>query len=369
MLWFASARFAAAAATAPTKIQVAIINRAPFHHEVYPAMHHAWERAGYIATSYVEGGWDTRMTDVTTSWGFQFKNITRFPSRFCKYKVIIFSSVEYSWDYRMASRMVSTACGGLTKYVFVVHNPGSLRDGRRGLSKLLPLITANKNVFVVGLSPHTTEAINTILQPHNIQAEYLIPLFPIDLSAADVSPHTGFALQGSISDRRRNYKKLIDIIVTEQSKLPHNFQLSVLGHGNMSIPTEAGGFVELWKDLAYPKYYQTIQRSLGLLTAFASKVYFREKSSSTVAASLICGAPLLTETATLNVYSYLSASSVWLRRSGEDDVDAMLRILAMDNLEEEYLKRYKSLQGDIERAHVHNTVTIDKIMSHLLGVS
>ena len=353
---------------AAARTQVAIINTVPFHHEVYPAFTHAWERAGFEVSAFVNGGADFGMADVTTSWGFKFSNLSSFPHNFCKFKVIIFTSVEYGRDYHMASRVVQSGCRHQQRYVFVVHNPRALRDSRRGPSKLLGLVTSQANIYVVGLSPHTTAAMTKIFQDngHDRTVDYIIPLFPVDSSPMRVT-HSGFVLQGSISDRRRNYKKLIEDVVGSPASWTPDFKLVVLGKGNVSIPKEAKSLVKLQPNSLYPEYYSTIQQSYGLLTAFASKIYFREKASSTVAASLICGTPLLTEPETIKVYSYLSESSVWLRKRRESDVEAMHRILSDPDLEDEFSKRASSLGEDIERAHVYNTVTIDKIMSALLS--
>lgn len=353
---------------AVARTQVAIINLVPFHHEVYPAFTHAWERAGYEVSAFVNGGADFGMADVTTGWGFKFENLTSFPHNFCKFNVVIFTSVEYGRDFHMASRIVQSGCRHQQRYIFVVHNPRALRDSRRGPSKLLALVTGQPNIHVVGLSPHTTAAMTQIFKDngHDQSVDYMIPLFPID--SLPVRPtHSGFVLQGSISDKRRNYKKLIEGVVGSPASWAPGFKLVVLGKGNVSIPEEARSLVRLQPNSPYPEYYDTIQKSYGLLTAFASKIYFREKASSTVAASLICGTPLLTEPETLKVYSYLSESSVWLRKRRESDVEAMHRILSEADLEEEFAKRVASLGKDIEQAHIYNTVTVDKIMSALLS--
>ena len=352
-------------------MEIAIINMVPFHHEVYPAFHYAWQRNGYNITSYVYGGTVSNMTAVTKSWGFSFEDIRSFPRRFCKFKILIFTSVEYGRDFLMASRILqSVVCRGKQKYVFVIHNPGVMRDSRRGPSKLLPLVAENPNVHLVGLGPHTTAAINSILanNGHKKKVDYIIPLFPID-STAGGGKHSGFVLQGSISDRRRSYRKLIDSIAQPDMHWPLEFQFSVLGKGNISIPNSAAQYINLEPGLAYPEYYNTIQQSLGLLTAFASKIYFREKASSTIAASLICGTPLITESETLNVYSYLSENSTWLRRGSETDVSIMQRIMALKekDLDLEYRQRWLSLQEDIERAYSRNDATIEKIMKNLVN--
>jgi hypothetical protein len=352
-------------AEAAPRIQVAILNRVDFHHEVYPALHHAWTRAGYDVVTYALRGESKDMRGITTNWGFTFRNDTRFMKSFCKYKIVIFSSAEYKRDYYTASRLVSKACDGWTKYVVVVHNPDSLTE-----SRLQKLVMQNPNIYIIALGPHTAAAINVILKDNNDSriAEYIIPLFPIDSPAAQ-DTHDGFVVQGSVHKSRRNYSGLVGSIAEYSNKGHSKFKVVVLGsNGKIKIPVEAEDFVELRYNLPYPEYYRVIQHSFGLLTAFSTDVYFEKKASSSVAASMICGTPLLTQSETLKAYSFLSESSVWLRHSEESDVSAMDRIIKMDNIEEEYNKRRLSLQNDIENAHVHNTVTIDKIMSTLMGL-
>ena len=52
-----------------------------------------------------------------------------------------------------------------------------------------------------------------------------------------------------------------------------------------------------------------MQMSLGVLTAFASDMYYTKKSSSSVAAAVVCGTPLIGPRRLLDTYAYLNEVS------------------------------------------------------------
>ena len=56
-------------------------------------------------------------------------------------------------------------------------------------------------------------------------------------------------------------------------------------------------------------YYRTIRASLAVVPAFASDVYFTKKSSSSVAAAMVCGTPVLADHDLVRHYNYLSKVS------------------------------------------------------------
>lgn len=62
----------------------------------------------------------------------------------------------------------------------------------------------------------------------------------------------------------------------------------------------------LWQD-----YYRVVQQALAVLPAFASSVYYTTKASSSVAAALICGTPLLANAQLLAAYSYMSRNATF----------------------------------------------------------
>jgi len=58
-----------------------------------------------------------------------------------------------------------------------------------------------------------------------------------------------------------------------------------------------------------------VHDALAVLPAFASNVYYTTKASSSVAAAIICGTPLLADHELLAAYSYLSEDAVILKVS------------------------------------------------------
>lgn len=68
---------------------------------------------------------------------------------------------------------------------------------------------------------------------------------------------------------------------------------------------------------------------LAIMPAFASEAYFINKGSSSVAASLISGTPLVATPRLLAAYTFLDAASVYLIPEGVPDADAMQAIMAL----------------------------------------
>ena len=79
---------------------------------------------------------------------------------------------------------------------------------------------------------------------------------------------------------------------------------------------------------AAQEYYRAIQGALAVLPAFASPVYLTRKASSSVAAAVICGTPLLADAALLRAYSYLPPRAVFETAADERLAVAVSRIAA-----------------------------------------
>ena len=71
-----------------------------------------------------------------------------------------------------------------------------------------------------------------------------------------------------------------------------------------------------------------MQGVLAVLPAFASPAYLTHKASSSVAAAIICGTPLLADEALLRAYSYLPERAVFMTVAGEHEAYAMARVAA-----------------------------------------
>ena len=71
-----------------------------------------------------------------------------------------------------------------------------------------------------------------------------------------------------------------------------------------------------------------MQGALAVLPAFASSAYLTHKASSSVAAAIICGTPLLADEALLRAYTYLPKRAVFMAVAGEHEASAMARVAA-----------------------------------------
>ena len=233
------------------------------------------------------------------------------------------------------------------------------------------LVSETKQVYVLGLGPHVAEVLSDYVSGWggSIGTDYIIPIFPIDRPSVRTSRAKGFVLQGSISSMRRNYKDILADINSKKYAMPPEFQLIILGNGNFTLPEGVRSAVRLRQNEKYPEYYGVIQNNSALLTAFASGVYYKEKASSTVAASLICRTPLLTTAETLRTYSYLSPSSVWLQDPAESELAAMLRILETPNFPAALDQRVLSLKKDFQRAIDRNVRVAVKVVQAITANS
>lgn len=63
------------------------------------------------------------------------------------------------------------------------------------------------------------------------------------------------------------------------------------------------------------------------MPAFAGPHYYCCKASSSVAAALVAGTPLVASQTLLDAYSYLDSSTVFMQYDNETDVQAMERIM------------------------------------------
>ena len=69
-----------------------------------------------------------------------------------------------------------------------------------------------------------------------------------------------------------------------------------------------------------------IHHAHALLLLLGSDAYTTVKASSSIIASLVAGAPVVADAATLRAYSFIPADAAFVMKPGEDEVDAMLRV-------------------------------------------
>jgi hypothetical protein len=347
------------------KIKVAIINFTDAHHEVYPAFHYAWEKAGFEVETFANYGAKRNMRAITSEWKFSTRDTLKLNRKdpelnaYCSFDLVIFTSIELPHDRDYAMGILQAPCASRQRFAFVVHNAEALA------AKVIPLLKASPSAVVIGLAPHVATQLRGTLRDAGLSnsVEYIIPTFPVDTRKFS-QERKGFILQGNLHSHRRNYTDLINGLLANHKDYPADFHVSLLGSGPLSliIPLEVQSFLSMRRNLPYPEYYGAISSSLGLLTSFASMDYLRSKSSSSVAASLICRTPLLIDSSVLTVYSYLSVTSVWLIEPDETEAAAMARILKMPYLQIELEDRYQSLIRDATLAIENNVNVANRIM-------
>ena len=149
----------------------------------------------------------------------------------------------------------------------------------------------------------------------------------------------GFCVQGKLDPSRRDYETLFSEIASRRKALlASEFSLVVEGKGGgrngtavLSVPgrLEEEGLVRTHTALPFQQYYEVLHGCVAIMPLFASEAYYVSKGSSSVAAALIAGTPLVATPRLLRAYSFLDASSVFLVPEGTGDVDAMQAILAL----------------------------------------
>jgi hypothetical protein len=354
-----------------SKEKVAIINTCRFHHELYPAFHYAWKYAGYEVHTYVEHtAANQKMDKVTQSWGFDFRvlPVERLFRQLSNYNTIILTSAE--WERDLLAEMKrnydeTKQIARNTKVILVYHQCIDCKKSRGILTdEFFWFLTLFPNATVLGLAKHSANSTAHAISSVGIskRVDYFIPLFPLDFGFS--ATHTGFALQGKIDNRipRRDYSSVLAGMLDVKPPYEANLTLKILGHHAKDIKRFESEIIRVFDSVPYPSFYGIIRKSLGLLTAFAKKMYLTDKSSSTVAASLICKTPLVTERATLDSYTFLSPGSIWQKEEGEKDIDAMKRIIRLPDLNEQFMARYASLVNDIDRAYKQNDALVRRIM-------
>ncbi len=210
------------------------------------------------------------------------------------------------------------------------------------LPVLLPWVDAGRITFLT-LAPHVAHVLSTVAiptwhrqvsaantSPLAARVETFVPVFPVAGLAGQrtsIGPgETPFAIQGNFDPARRNYDHILSRLRSDRQAA--DLTLHLLGSGkDLKLPTEGlEGRVVVDSKLDYLPYYAIIARSVALVPSFATEEYYVERASSTVAASLIAGCPLVASRRLLATYTYLDESVVWVQEEDEDEMDVVIRL-------------------------------------------
>ncbi|CAO1624855.1 unnamed protein product [Parajaminaea phylloscopi] len=222
-------------------------------------------------------------------------------------------------------------------------------DGRPIMKKWIE----QDRVRFVTLSPHVTKCAKSKTLPYlGVPADSAIannvrtfvPLFEVpELSEQDreqrlelSSDSVYLAVQGKLDPGRRAYTDLFAGLIRrlkdERPSVMAKVKLLILGASPpdrkgkaLAWPAPLRGRITLGESLPYPHFYEALRHVGALLPSFSKRAYLETKASSTVAASIISGAPMVADQALLDTYSYLPRECVWFREEGETELEAALR--------------------------------------------
>ncbi|KAK9837010.1 hypothetical protein WJX81_006780 [Elliptochloris bilobata] len=193
-------------------------------------------------------------------------------------------------------------------------------------------------------------------------AVLFVPVFPINTGTPEASSRSGFVLQGLLQEHRRNYTAIFEGIQRTPALMQgEGVVLTLIGHGDLLIPAPLQGKVVKRTSLNYKEYYSVIRGALAVLPAFASPIYLTHKASSSVAAAIISGTPLLADEALLRAYSYLPRHAVFEAVAGEHEASAMARVAAHSDEAEDKARALAALRDELYEAN-------QRIMAELLCV-
>jgi hypothetical protein len=235
-----------------------------------------------------------------------------------------------------------------TRLLCVVHHAAKWEASHmpKGLMPfVLPWVEAARITFVT-LAPHVADHLSTVAiptwpgqvstpgstgTPVQARVETWVPVFevaPAGLAAQQTSvgaSETAFAIQGNFDPARRNYDRVLSRLRSDGKAA--GLTLHLLGSGKgLELPQELEGRVVVDSTLDYLPYYATIARSVALVPSFATEAYYVERASSTVAASLIAGCPLVASRRLFATYTYLDESVAWVQEEDEDEMDVVIRV-------------------------------------------
>ncbi|KAL4425034.1 hypothetical protein ABPG77_001812 [Micractinium sp. CCAP 211/92] len=151
-----------------------------------------------------------------------------------------------------------------------------------------------------------------------VEVPWMAPLVPWQGRRAGKARH--LCIQGSLNPRRRDYAGAFAAAshpaVLAQLRA-RNESLLLVGSGSdagLPVPPVLRPHVRILANLPYEDYYATLSNCRAILTAFGSDVYITNKASSTLAAALQVGTPVLTEDSVLAAYAYLRPTAAYSYR-------------------------------------------------------
>lgn len=220
----------------------------------------------------------------------------------------------------------------------VIHHAERFKSHRPKFKLAKPWIK-EKRIRFITLSPHVQKSLYKywdddliVHAPVSVFAPIFSMLEPTEQStpSLQVPKVPYFAVQGNLEAKRRNYTAIVEQMSlltgsTAQGQLP-KARLMLIGSGTPPIfPAEVEDLIEMRANLDYPDFYNAMAGSTALIPAFASEEYYHTKASSTVAASIIAGTPLLASDKLLAAYSYLPSDLAIVTNDDNSALDGIIK--------------------------------------------
>ncbi|KAK9818072.1 hypothetical protein WJX72_006666 [[Myrmecia] bisecta] len=342
----------------PAHIQprVAILNAVFYHTEVVVAVMQAVLATGANLTVFADprGSLFKTMWEVVTPWCPTTPELLRpwqeLEPELCDYDVIIWTTFPMG-HHELGEKLVKQRCQRAQQWLFVIHDAMELstEDLSWGppehKQRVHAILKAAPSSHALGIAPHVVAAIKEQLTQHDIHIPVSLfnPVYDINIGEVP-QQRSGFIIQGSIDNKRRNYSGVWDAVVAKQELLNDPaFLLRLVGafypNKTFDVPPEIAPKLELGKNLEFKEYYRRLARSLAVLPAFATEGYYQNTASSTIGASLVTRTPIVADAKLLSAYSSLNETCVYLQAPGETYADTMLRILRMPQAQRDEVHR------------------------------
>ena len=245
-----------------------------------------------------------------------------------------------------------------TRLFCLFHNTKELAEGY-GYSRdlLSPWIQARRIDFVA-ISQHVADSAQSeALAKHwpVVRDEHFDPPMHTFMPVFEYLPEpgqqdygvgreAGFAVQGHYSIGRNttslfpHLQKYIQA-ADARKESTNETNLHLVGFGQRpEVPEDLQDHVIFDENLGYDDFYGTLMKSDAIVPLFNTKEYYETKASSSVAASLIAGTPLIADKRLLEAYTYLNESMVWMQGEGEDEMATLGRVLALSREERQAKK-------------------------------
>mmetsp|Transcript_40261 Transcript_40261/g.89407 ORF Transcript_40261/g.89407 Transcript_40261/m.89407 type:complete len:399 (+) Transcript_40261:273-1469(+) len=329
-LWCAISGLCQAAVSKP---RIAIINEKAFHLEVVGGLIQVL--SPYIDTTTIylhplnfrERTFDFGFMDLLKEYPGRMRGLSSLS--FPQFDVAIFVSPEYRVDYvrEVIQRMQPRAV------VMLIHNgdaPG-----------VVHLPGLHSNTHFMTLAPHVAKFVNNRLNMTTV--DWMLPLRPMQpVRPCDVVQDlpkclSGFAIQGNMDSRRRNYTEIwrqleARLNTSAELKRDSRFMVNVVGSGSPSkleVPPRLAQRIAPHANLKFPEFYELIHHNFALIPTLASEAYFDRKFSSTLITSMVTGVPVIVNYRFLKSYTFLNQSHVYMQWNKEETMDSALRILQL----------------------------------------